>query len=62
MDFSGYDEIFREQVITSALNAYDQMIEKDQQGIEPLYRPSDWRSVGRGLRRMRMVPRERRQE
>ena len=37
MQISGYDEVFREQVVTSALKAYNEMIEKDQQGIEPLY-------------------------
>ena len=41
MQFSGYDETFRAQVIRvrSALNAYRQMVTKDQQGEEPLYRP-----------------------
>ena len=47
MQFSGYGEEFREQVVTSALKAYNEMIEKDRQGIEPLYRPRDWRSVER---------------
>ena len=47
MQISSYDQVFREQVVTSALKAYNEMIEKDQQGIEPLYRPRDWRSVER---------------
>ena len=45
MQFSGYDEVFREQVVASALKAYDQMVDRDQQGVEPLYRPRDWRRV-----------------
>ena len=35
MQFTGYDETFRAQVVRSALNAYRQMVTKDQQGKEP---------------------------
>ena len=48
MQFSGYGEVFRELVLTSALKSYDKMIERDKQEIESLlYRPKDWRSVER---------------
>ena len=47
MQFLGSDEVFREQLVISALKAYDEVIEKDQQGIYPLYRPRDWRGVER---------------
>ena len=51
MQFSGYDETFRAQVVRSALNAYNQMVAKDQQGEEPLYRPREWRKVERAKER-----------
>ena len=47
MQYSGYNEEFRAQVIKSALHAYDIMIKKDERGEEPLYRPRDWRKVER---------------
>ena len=47
MQFSGYDETFRGQVVRSALKAYDEMVAKDQRGEEPLYRPREWRKVDR---------------
>ena len=42
MQFSGYDKKFRYEVITSALAAYRKMIEKDERGECPLYRPREW--------------------
>ena len=44
MQFSGYDETFMAQVVRSALNAYRQMVTKDQQGEEPY---TDQESGGR---------------
>ena len=43
MQFSGYQERFREEVVKSALDAYDKMVDKDQQGEEPMYRTRDWK-------------------
>ena len=51
MQFSGYSEAFRSQVVKSALNAYDLMLGKDQRGEEPLYRPREWRKVERAMER-----------
>ena len=45
MQFSGYQESFREEVVKSALDAYDSMIDKDQQGEEPMYRTKYWKRV-----------------
>ena len=51
MQFSGYSEIFRAQVVKSALCAYDRMVERDRTGEEPLYRPREWRRVERAEER-----------
>ena len=51
MQFSGYQESFREEVVKSALDAYDKMIDKDQQGEEPMYRTRDWKKVERAKAR-----------
>ena len=51
MQFSGYTEMFRAQVVKSALCAYDKMVEKDERGEEPLYRPREWRRVERAEER-----------
>ena len=40
MQYSGYNETYRAQVVKSALHAYDTMLDKDQRGEEPLYRPT----------------------
>ena len=54
MQFSGYQESFRGQVVKSALDAYDKMIARDQQGEEPMYRPRNWKRVERAeARRMK---------
>ena len=51
MQFSGYDKRFRTQVVRSALNAYDKMVEKDANGEEPMYRPRSWKRVERAKNR-----------
>ena len=51
MQFSGYTETYRAQVVRSALKAYDEMVSKDQRGEEPLYRPRDWKRVERAEER-----------
>ena len=51
MQFSGYKETFRAQVVRSALHAYDLMLEKDRRGEEPLYRPREWKKVERAKER-----------
>ena len=51
MQFSGYTETYRAQVVRSALKAYDEMVNKDQRGEEPLYRPRDWKRVERAEER-----------
>ena len=42
MQYSGHSKRMRKQVVKSALNAYDRMIEKDERGEEPLYRHREW--------------------
>ena len=51
MQYSGYNETYRAQVVKSALHAYDTMLDKDQRGEEPLYRPREWRKVERAMER-----------
>ena len=47
MQYSGYSEQFRAEVVRSALHAYDEMKAKDERGEEPLYRGRDWKRVER---------------
>ena len=51
MQYSGYHRRFRTEVVMSALNAYDKMVERDEEGVEPLYRPRGWNEVERAKRR-----------
>ena len=51
IQYSGYNETYRAQVVKSALNAYDLILDKDQRGEEPLYRPREWRKVERAMER-----------
>ena len=37
----------------SALDAYDRMMDKDQQGEEPMYRTRDWKKVERAKARIK---------
>ena len=43
IQFSGYDQKFRYDILTSALKAYGIMKEKDVTGERPLYRKKAWR-------------------
>ena len=47
LQFSHYDERFREEVWRSALNAYNSIKEKDRSGEQPLYRPKHWQRTDR---------------
>ena len=51
LQFSHYDEKFREEVLRSALKAYDSIKEKDQNGEQPLYRPKNWQRTDRKKKR-----------
>jgi hypothetical protein len=42
MQFSGYEQRFRYEVTKSAINAYQTMMENEEQGIRPIQRPKDW--------------------
>jgi hypothetical protein len=42
MQFSGYSKSERHHVYTKAKQRYDEMIRKDEQGIQPLYRSRGW--------------------
>ena len=44
MQYSGYDQKFRYDVITTALAAYKKIRENDEKGEAPMYRPRGWRS------------------
>ena len=47
MQFSGHNKRMREQVIRSALKAYDRIKEKHEKGEEPMYRPKGWKKEER---------------
>ena len=47
MQYSGHTHEMRSQVVKSALHAYDVMLRKDREGIEPLYRPREWKKEER---------------
>ncbi len=42
IQFSGYDNTFRYHVANSAVKAYMQIREAENQGIRPMHRPKDW--------------------
>ena len=51
MQYSGYDQKFRTEVVRSALKAYGAVVEKDACGEEPMYRPRGWRSEERARKK-----------
>ena len=50
MQYSGYDQKFRAEVVRSALKAYGAIVEKDACGKQPMYRSRGWRSEERKKR------------
>ena len=42
MQYSGYSEKFRHEVVNSALKAYETRKKADQEGERPLHRPREW--------------------
>ena len=53
LQFSGYDQRFRAQVLKSAFTAYDNIKQEDAEGVRPMYRPKDWDRKGREEMKMR---------
>ena len=53
LQYSGYDRKFRTEVVKSALNAYNRLIELDASGETPLYRPREWRKLDRAREKRR---------
>ena len=51
LQYSGYDQKFRTEVVRSAINAYNRMVELDASGEQPLYRPREWRRLERARER-----------
>ena len=47
MQYSGYDQKFRYDVLTTALAAYKKIKENDEKGEAPMYRPKNWRKEER---------------
>ena len=43
LQYSGYDQKFRHDVISTALAAYKKIRERDDEGESPMYRPRNWR-------------------
>ena len=46
LQYAGYDQKFRTEVVLSALKAYNRMIELDASGEQPLYRPRETARTG----------------
>ena len=51
LQFSGYNKRFREEVVRSALAAYNRLVQLDASGEKPLYRPREWRTNERARAR-----------
>ena len=49
MKMSGYPEKYRQNIILSALTAWDRMVEMDKSGEKPLHRERSWRKKERSL-------------
>ena len=49
MQYSGYNQKFRYEVLTSAFNGFEKMKEKDENGEQPLYRSKQWRKEERRI-------------
>ncbi|KXJ09015.1 hypothetical protein AC249_AIPGENE13966 [Exaiptasia diaphana] len=47
MQYTGYKEEFRYDVVKSALNAYRRILALDKQGLRPMYRPKEWKKAER---------------
>ena len=47
MQLSGYDQAFRCDVVRSAINAFETMMENEERGICPIHRPKEWHKVER---------------
>ena len=44
---SGYTALYRKQILSSALNAFEKMVNDDQSGTKPLYRDKNWNKESR---------------
>ena len=44
---SGYNQKFRQEIVDSALKAYEKMTEDDKNGTKPMYRNREWNSEER---------------
>lgn len=51
LQYSGYDQKFRKEVVRSALAAYNRLVELDANGEKPLYRPWGWKAHERARER-----------
>ena len=47
MKNSGYSTDYRAQILKSAMNAFDKMLEEDRNGTKPLYRNREWNRENR---------------
>lgn len=47
MQFSGYDQRFRAEVVWSALKAYETIRFRNENGEQPMYRPREWKPADR---------------
>ena len=53
LQYSGYDQTFRTDVVRPALNAYTRLIELDASDETPLYRRREWRKLDRAREKRR---------
>ena len=46
---SGYNSIFRKEILKAGIAGYNKILEQDKEGTKPLYRSKDWRRSARRL-------------
>ncbi|KAL9981754.1 hypothetical protein ACROYT_G010500 [Oculina patagonica] len=51
LQYSGYEQKFRTEVVRSPLKAHNRLIELDVSGEQPLYRPRSWKQLERAEER-----------
>ena len=49
MKNSGYNEIFRSEVLKAGLHGYNKILEADIQGSKPIYRSKEWKCAARRM-------------
>ena len=46
---SGYDEMFRAEILNLGLKGFDKIVKAEQDGVRPMFRPKGWNETSRWL-------------